>query len=166
MTFGTNPLKCRSNQLQLLLKEIKAEVVTLNWAEVWILRGRAELWIGCMTAVGSGCPWDPGCPAKSPQAQGHGRGTGRLPEHLSLLPCRRHSQDTHLGNIPRPHQNTMTQTQPATIHSRAGQKNTAAKLSAPGFWTELQKVWHMDQSWMASPMQDSSTARFFYKTKL
>lgn len=61
----------------------------------------------------------------------------------------------HLRNILRPHQNIVTQTQPVIL-SNAGQKNTAAKLSAPGFWIELLTAWHTDQSLMASP-----TARLF-----
>lgn len=70
----------------------------------------------------------------------------------------------HLGNILRPYQNIVTQTQ-LLMSSNTGQKNTSAKLSVPGFWTELLKAWHMDQSGMASPTQDSPTARFLYKTK-
>lgn len=161
MTFRTNPLKGRSNQLPQLQKEIKAEVATLNWAETWIL---------CSCASAAQLPrGSTGCPARSSlKAQWVLRTTagGQAgPGAPASIPGRRHSQDMHLGNILRSHQNIANQTQ-SVIHSRAGQKNTAAKLSAPGFWIELLKAWHTDQSWMASPTQDSSTARFFYKTKI
>lgn len=153
--------------------------MTLNGAEIWVFCSCAELWIGCETAISSGHPRDrqatlpkthsalprlvpregrrPG-----PRAGGQAGSWGIWQRfHTQAIP-RACTWET----FPDPVEIQWPKPDRWLMRSRAGQKTIAAKLLAAGFWISLQKPWHMDQSRMASPVQDWFAAGFFYKTKL
>lgn len=144
--------------------------MTLNGAEIWVFCSCAELWIGCETAISSGHPRDrqatlPKTHSASPRLVPRARaGDRQAPGAPASASMRR----PFPGHAPGKHSRTQwkySDPNPTGLHSRASQKSIAAKLLAAGFWISLQKAWHMDQSRMASPIQDLVHSRIFLQDK-
>lgn len=169
MTFWTNPLKSRRrNCLQQLVRDVKTvlEVVTPNWAEIWIFCSCTELWISCMAAISSIYPRDPqatllkthsALPQLVPRVGRQPRAKAKGPAgSWSTSQCF-HAQGIlstcTWGPFPTPPNYSDPNPTGDQYVAELAKKTIAAKLLAAGFWISLQKAWHKDQSRMASPIQ-------------
>lgn len=150
--------------------------MTLNWAKIWIFCTPAGLWISCITAISYSqdpqaalpktCSALPRLVPRKVGGPGPGQGdrqaSGAAPSAPTHGAFPGHAPGKTFPDSTKIHWPKPTQW---LIRSRAGQKNTAAKLWTAGFWISLQKGWHVDQSRTASPIQDSLHTKIFLQEK-